>query len=93
MRVTVAQQFLGREPIVEFDPFEAAALDPQVVGLLLNLGLGRFMPEVGSEGMAQHGELRGLGDQPIVGEPQGFISAQVGKACAYLALFGYFPDQ
>lgn len=32
MGLAVTQQFLGCEPVVEFDAFKAAAVDPQVIG-------------------------------------------------------------
>ena len=40
MAVPVAEEFLGREPVVELDALQAAALDPELVGLLLNFLFG-----------------------------------------------------
>lgn len=39
LAVAVAEQFLGGEPVVEFDALEAAAVDPEMIGLMLDLGL------------------------------------------------------
>jgi hypothetical protein len=40
MAVPVAEEFLSGEPVVELDAFQAAALDPEMVGLLLNFLFG-----------------------------------------------------
>ena len=39
MAVAVYEQFLGAEPVVDLDPLEAATIDPEVIGLFLNLSL------------------------------------------------------
>ena len=33
------KQFLGGKPVVQLDPCEATALDPEVISLLLDFGL------------------------------------------------------
>ena len=42
MAVTMPQQFLGGVPIVEFDSFQATAVNPKVIGLFLNFSFGGF---------------------------------------------------
>jgi hypothetical protein len=42
MTMAMTKQFLGRVPIIEFDAFQAPAIDPKVIGLFLNFSLGGF---------------------------------------------------
>ncbi len=41
--VAMFQQFFGREPMLKFAAFGAAALQPEIIGGLLDLGLGGFV--------------------------------------------------
>jgi hypothetical protein len=39
--MAVLEQLLGGQPVVDFDALQAAAINPEVVGLFLDLGFGR----------------------------------------------------
>jgi hypothetical protein len=41
--MAVSKEFLGGEPVLQFDPFQAASIDPEVIRFVLDFRFGRFV--------------------------------------------------
>ena len=92
MAMAMSNQFLRGEPVVEFDAFQTAAVDPEVVGRLLNFGLARFRDGLGRRWVV-HGRAGGRWDGTSLAAAGWTGSARVGHGCAYLVLAVILPVQ